>query len=188
VEQVSSKGKPILPEGIWARFRNVCGAIARDQLQPWITTGNWKKIPDAVKESLWKALEACFTFPKGKPTDDAKKFAMLTMGTAFRNFRSTLNTEYVQKGLSARTKYGKIPEKTWDEFVEQKNSEAAKALSALMKEKSKKAAENPHVLGAGGYDGAIPHWRREEEERAKAGLPALFEGVEERAKHWCLAR
>ena len=33
VEEVSPRGKPILLEWIWARFRNVCGAIARDQLQ-----------------------------------------------------------------------------------------------------------------------------------------------------------
>ncbi|RLN15652.1 hypothetical protein C2845_PM02G13250 [Panicum miliaceum] len=56
-----------------------------------------------------------------------------------------------------------------------------------MTEKAQKAAENPHHSGAGGYDGMIPHWRREEEERKKAGLPDLFEGIEERSKYWCLA-
>ena len=40
----------------------------------------------------------------------------------------------------------------------------AKALSEKMTKKAQKAAEIPHHLGAGGYDGKIPHWRREEEE------------------------
>ena len=74
VEEVSPRGKPILPEGIWARFWNVCGAIARDQLQTWITTNDWKKVPDSIKESMWAALQACFRFPEGKPKEDAKKF------------------------------------------------------------------------------------------------------------------
>jgi hypothetical protein len=31
-------------------------------------------------------------------------------------------------------------------------------------------------------------WRKEEEERRVAGLPALFEGMDERSRNWCLAR
>jgi len=157
VEEVSPRGKPILPEGIWARFRNVCGAIARDQLQTWITTNDWKKVPDSIKESMWAALQACFRFPEGKPKEDAKKFAMITLGTAFRNFWHTLHKDYVKKGLSPISKFGKIPDTMWEEFKLMKNTPEAKALSQHMTEKAQKAAENPHHLGAGGYDGMIPH-------------------------------
>ncbi|RLM93752.1 hypothetical protein C2845_PM08G20190 [Panicum miliaceum] len=188
VEEVSPRGKPILPLGISARFRNVCGAVARDQLQTWITTNDWKKVPDSTKESMWAALQACFRFPEGKSKEDAKKFAMITLGTAFKNFRHTLHKDYVKKGLSPKSKFGKIPDAMWEEFKKMKNTAEAKALSQQMTEKAQKAAENPHHLGAGGYDGMIPHWRREEEERKKAGLPDPFERIEERAKYWCLAR
>ena len=116
VEEVSPRGKPILPEGIWARFQNVCGAIARDQLQTWITTNDWKKVPDSIKESMWAALQACFRFPEGKRKEDAKKFAMITLGTAFRNFRHTLHKDYAKKGLSPKIKFGKIPDAMWKEF------------------------------------------------------------------------
>ena len=116
VEEVSPRGKPILPEGVWARFQNVCGAIARDQLQTWITTNDWKKVTDSIKESMWAALQACFRFPEGKPKEDAKKFAMLTLGTTFRNFRHTLHKDYAKKGLSPKTKFGKIPDAMWEEF------------------------------------------------------------------------
>ena len=164
VEEVSSRGKPILPEGIWARFRNVCGAIARDQLQTWITTNDWKKVPDSIKESMWAALQACFRFLEGKPKEDAKKFAMITLGTAFRNFRHTLHKDYAKKGLSPKIKFGKIPDAMWEEFKLMKETVEAQDLSEKMTEKAQKAAENPHHLGAGGYDVKIPHWRREEEE------------------------
>jgi len=137
---------------------------------------------------MWAALQACFRFPEGKPKEDARKFAMITLGTAFRNFRHTLHKDYAKKGLSPKIKFGKIPDAMWEEFKLMKEMAEAKALSEKMTEKAQKAAENPHHLGAGGYDGKIPHWRREEEERRKAGLPDLFEGIPERGKYWCLAR
>ena len=157
VEEVSPRGKPLLSEGIWARFRNVCGAIARDQLQTWITTNDWKKVPDSIKESMWAALQACFRFPEDKPKEDAKKFAMITLRTAFRNFRHTLHKDYAKKGLSPKIKFGKIPDAMWEEFKLMKETPEAKALSEKMTEKAQKAAENPHHLGASGYDGKIPH-------------------------------
>jgi hypothetical protein len=51
-----------------------------------------------------------------------------------------------------------------------------------------KAAENPHHLGSGGYAAKMAKWRKEEEERRVAGLPALFEGMDERSRNWILAR
>jgi hypothetical protein len=51
-----------------------------------------------------------------------------------------------------------------------------------------KATENRHHLGSGGYAAKMEKWRKEEEERRVAGLPALFEGMDERSKNWILAR
>uniref|UniRef100_K3ZD19 DUF8039 domain-containing protein n=1 Tax=Setaria italica TaxID=4555 RepID=K3ZD19_SETIT len=64
----------------------------------------------------------------------------------------------------------------------------AKALSEENTKKARKAAENPHHLGAGGYAAKIAKWRREEEERRIADLPDLFEGLDERSRNWVLAR
>jgi hypothetical protein len=64
----------------------------------------------------------------------------------------------------------------------------AVALSVQQKEKAIKAAENPHHLGSGGYAAKMAKWRKEEEERRVAGLPALFEGMDERIRNWILAR
>ncbi|RLM69037.1 hypothetical protein C2845_PM17G07420 [Panicum miliaceum] len=129
VEEVSPRGKPILPQGIWARFRNVCGAVARDQLQTWITNNDWKKVPDSTKESMSAALQACSRFPEGKLKEDAKKFAMITLGTAFRNFWHTLHKDYVKKGLSPKSKFGKIPDTMWEEIKQMKDTPEGKAFS-----------------------------------------------------------
>jgi hypothetical protein len=51
-----------------------------------------------------------------------------------------------------------------------------------------KAAENPHCLGSGGYAAKMAKWREEEEERRVAGLPTIFEGMDERSRNWILAR
>jgi hypothetical protein len=84
--------------------------------------------------------------------------------------------------------YGNIPLAVWEEFVEQKKISEAVALSVQQKEKAMKAAENPHHLGSGGYAAKMAKWRKEEEERRVAGLPALFEGMDEHSRNWCLAR
>ncbi|KAG2620096.1 hypothetical protein PVAP13_3NG144602, partial [Panicum virgatum] len=110
---------------------------------------------------MWVALQACFRFPEGKPKEDAKKFAIITLGTAFRNFWHTLHKDYAKTGLSPKIKFGKIPDAMWEEFKLMKETPEAKALSEKMTEKAQKAAENPHHLGA---------------------------GISECGKYWCLAR
>jgi hypothetical protein len=84
--------------------------------------------------------------------------------------------------------YGNIPLAVWEEFVEQKKMAEAVALSVQQKEKAMKVAENPHCLGSGGYAAKMAKWRKEEEERRVAGLPALFEGMDERSRNLILAR
>ena len=111
------------------------------------------------------------------------------LGRCFTNWRSTLNKKiYVQKGKNARDDSGKIPVDIWKEFKQQKNMEEAVALGEENYVKAMKAAENPHHLGTGGYSGKIAEWRREEEEREKAGLPDIFVGLDGHSWNWVLAR
>uniref|UniRef100_K3YL97 Ubiquitin-like protease family profile domain-containing protein n=1 Tax=Setaria italica TaxID=4555 RepID=K3YL97_SETIT len=174
-EKLGAKGEPILPKGISIRFRNICGAIVRDKLQPWIMTSNWKKIPTTTKDVLWA--------PKF-----ARNFAEGLLGRCFRNWRSTLNKEYVQKGKNVRDDFGKIPTDMWEEFKQQKNTPKPKAPSEENTTKAMKAAENPHRLGVGGYNANIAKWRREEEEQRRASLPDMFAGLDEHSKNWVVAR
>nr|TKW24886.1 LOW QUALITY PROTEIN: hypothetical protein SEVIR_3G079300v2 [Setaria viridis] len=181
---LGSKGEPILAEGIAARFQNICGAIIRDKLQTWIMTSNRKNVPTTTKDVLWVILKEKFTFLEGQE-DSARKFAKGLHGRCFRNWRSIFNTDYVKKGKNDRDNFGRIPPEMWEEF---KNTPEAKVLSEENTMKAMKAAENPHHFGAGGYAAKITKWRREEEERRIAGLPDLFEGLDERSRNWVLAQ
>jgi hypothetical protein len=128
-----------------------------------------------------------FVYPEGTK-NAGRTFAEGLCGRALRNWRSTLNTEFVQKGKDARDVYGNIPLAVWEEFVDQKKTAEAVALSVQQKEKAMKAAENPHRLGSGGYAAKMAKWRKEEEERRVAGLPTIFEGMDECSRNWILAR
>jgi hypothetical protein len=103
-----------------------------------------------MKDVLWAKVKEKFVYPEG--TENAgRTFAEGLCGRALRNWRSTLNTEFVQKGKDARDVYGNIPLAVWEEFIDQKKMAEAVALSVQQKEKAMKAAENPHHLGSGGY-------------------------------------
>jgi hypothetical protein len=108
IEQLVDKGKPVQPEGIAARFRNIVGAIVRDQLASWITSSNWKNVSKATKDVLWVKVKEKFAYPEGTE-NAARTFAEGLCGRALRNWRSSLNTEFVQKGKDVRDVYGNIP-------------------------------------------------------------------------------
>ncbi|RCV17391.1 LOW QUALITY PROTEIN: hypothetical protein SETIT_3G216200v2 [Setaria italica] len=139
---------------------------------------NWKNVPTTTKDALWATL---FTF-----IEDQKKFAINfaegLLGRCFKNWRSTLNKEYVQKDKNARNDFSRIPPEMWEEFIQQKNMPEAKALS------EENTVKNTHHLGARGYASKIAKWRREEEAQMRVGLPDLFEGLDECSKNWVLAR
>jgi hypothetical protein len=182
IERLGDKGEPIEPKGIASRFRNIVGAIVRDQLASWIRTTNWKTVPKATKDVLLAKVKEKFVYPEGIE-NAGRTFAEGLCGRALRNWRSTLNTEFVQKGKDSRDVYGNIPLAVWEEFVDQKKMAEAVALSVQQKEKAMKAAENLHRLVSGGYTAKMAKWRKEEEERRVAGLPTIFEGMDERRRN-----
>ena len=139
----------------------------------------------ATKDVLWAKVKEKFVFSEDTEREgsEARKFAEGLCGRALRNWRSVLNTEFVKKDKDARNVYGNIPLDVLEEFKEQKRTEEAQAQSLQAQEKAKKAAENPHRLGSGGYAAKLAKWRQEEEERRVAGLPEFFEGMDERSRN-----
>jgi hypothetical protein len=94
IQRLGDKGELVKPKGIAARFRNIVSAIVKDQLASWITTTNWKTIPKATKDVLWAKVKEKFVYSEG--TENAgRTFAEGLCGRALRNWRSTLNTEFV---------------------------------------------------------------------------------------------
>jgi hypothetical protein len=75
-----------------------------------------------------------FVYPEG--TENAgRTFVEGLCGRTLRNWRSTLNTEFVQKGNYTSDVYGNIPLAVWEEFVDQKKTTEAVALNVQQKEK-----------------------------------------------------
>jgi hypothetical protein len=83
IERLGDKGEPVKPKGIAARFRNIMGAIVRDQLASWITTTNWKTVPKATEDVLWAKVKEKFVYPEGIENAD-RTFAEGLCGRALR--------------------------------------------------------------------------------------------------------
>ena len=76
------------------------------------------------------------------------------LGETFRRWKSELNVRYVKKGLTPYADYRDITPAQWEEFVRQKTTKEALALSQKQIELAK---SNKHKvrLGPGGYQRKI---------------------------------
>ena len=107
---------------------------------------------------------------------------MKTANKAFKDWKSDLNMDYVQKGRSPFEKYGMITPDDWAAFVEKRSSEAAKLLSKQRNELAKKNM-HPHTMGSFGYARKIPVWQKEIEDAINAGKEIPFVNLDERSKN-----
>ena len=101
------------------------------------------------------------------------------LGETFHRWKSELNTWNVQKGRTLFADYGDITPAQWEEFVRQKTTEEAIALS---QKQTGLAKSNIHKvrLGPGGYQRKIDQWRREREAAIAAGQLDPYEGLDDR--------
>ena len=124
--------------------------------------------------------------PRGT-REQVKRYALKMLGETFHRWKSELNTWYVQKGRTLFADYGDITPAQWEEFVRQKTTEEARALSQKQTELVK---SNIHKvgLGPGGYQRKIDQWRREREAAIAAGEPDPYDGLDDRGWQWLEAR
>ena len=110
---------------------------------------------------MWQLLSKTFIVPRGT-REHVKHYALKMLGETFHRWKSELNTRYVQKGRTPFANYGDITPAQWEEFVRQKTTEEALALSQKQTELAK---SNIHKvrLGPGGYQRKIDGWWRERE-------------------------
>lgn len=146
--RIGEKGEPLSPEDVCSKYSNQCGAIVRDNVE--ITFKDWKKVNPAKKNTCWTELKSKFSFPEGTDEEVAKDFALKTMGKLWRNWKTDLNTKYVQKDRQPFNDYGKITKAQWEEFVALKTSAEEKEKSQKMSELTIKNIY-PHHLGSAGY-------------------------------------
>nr|ABA98380.1 transposon protein, putative, CACTA, En/Spm sub-class [Oryza sativa Japonica Group] len=177
-------GKPVEPPIVRSKFSNACGTLVRTRCP--INVKLWETVDDNIKTLLWNELQKYFVFPPGSEVR-GRDYALKKMGDRWRQWKSDLNRDYVQKNLPPFTDYGHISQADWDTFVADHTTAEALALRKKMSELAKKN-RYPHRLGSSGYAGHVDQWREIEQRFAAAGKPLLVDPMVERSKNWVWAR
>lgn len=112
-------------------LRSYIGVVVRDNVS--IFYDNWRRVPLAIEEKLWDHILFVLDMR-------SKKYVLQYMGTSLRNFRSALNTDFIQPNKDPRNQlklppkeYPRITKSKWKEFVD-------KMLGAKFQEKAKKGS------------------------------------------------
>lgn len=118
-------GKPIEPPIVRSKFSNACGTLVRTRCP--INVKLWETVDDNIKTLLWNELQKYFVFPPGSEVR-GRDYALKKMGDRWRQWKSDLNRDYVQKNLPPFTDYGHISQADWDTFVADHTTAEALAL------------------------------------------------------------
>ena len=130
ITRVGDGGVPASPKKAVARFRTVCGILGRERVP--ITTLSWDTVSNSRRDQLWTEITDLFIIPEAD-TARVKRHALLAIGKAWRTFKSTLVTEYVNTGRRPFTKYEFLSRDIWDAFVQMKTATEFKEQSAAYK-------------------------------------------------------
>jgi hypothetical protein len=84
-----------------------------------ITIQDWRLVPEATKEHLWKNITEKIKYPDGVDEGFVMRGALISMGRLFRRWKSVVNRKYLKKQLVSKH-MGKITQAQWEEFVKQK--------------------------------------------------------------------
>ena len=191
VEGITPSGEPVDPPLVRTKFRNAIGALIRTEYAVDPTILDWFQVPEGLKGEMWAKLKQTFLLPQSKTTrENIRHYARKALGESFRRWKGELNRDFVKKGATydeVKKKYGMVTEAQWNEFVRQKTTPEALALSQRQSELSQRNVHRPR-LGPGGYLGKQEKWRRTRDALIAAGQPDPFEGLDECGYQWLLAR
>ena len=92
------------------------------------TIPSWPLVPEGRKEAMWQLLSRTFILPRGT-REQVRCYALKMLGETFHRWKSELNTQCIQRGRTPFADYRDITPAQWEEFVRQKTTEEARALS-----------------------------------------------------------
>ena len=157
IEEVGLDGSPA-PDNVYRIFVKSCGVIGRDtvpiSVQEWNrpSSGGDSYVSDVVKNSLFTKVMVNFLLPMPDVDDPdendkareeienrVKKFALMKMAEAFKNYKKDLDRKFVQKGKTPNFYggYAKL-EHHWADFVAYKTSSKALERSNINKKNARK--------------------------------------------------
>jgi hypothetical protein len=176
--------------------------LVRDRIP--ISIREWKKkinepnvsfVSDLDKNLLWNDILQHFTL-QADDYDDinddelkelVRTWAMKNMATQFQTWKKTLYNTYVKKDLmpNFNTTRGQISKLRpyWNDFVEYKTSAEGEAWVRRNQENARKKVYH-HDMGSGGYETAIPKWRKMEADIIAKGIEPESAKWPKRAKNW----
>lgn len=166
------------------KFSSTCGVVARTHGR--LNVDSWEQVDDNMKKFMWNELQKWLVYPPGSEAL-GKEFALKTMAHRWRQWKSDMNTYYMQKNKTPFADYSGITPAEWDTFVAKMTSPEALARRKKMSDLAK-WNKYPHRLGSSGYDGHVEKWRATEEKFAAQGKPLLVDALKERSKNWVWAR
>jgi hypothetical protein len=186
IHKIGPHGEPLEPISVISIFSNQCSCLVREHVP--ITHMNWRKVPEGLKEKVWRDLKKRFEYPSDQFNEDlCRVHAVVIAGKALRNLRSRLNKLYLKKGKTPFEDYNFIKRHEWEEFVKKMSTDEVKAKGEKYSELTKRNTLHHH-MGMIGYAAKRPKWWQEEREAAEAGQENPLEGVDERGRDFFYAR
>ncbi len=184
IAALDDDGKPVEPEHVRAKFSTACGALAR--LHGPLNVDEWKHVSIHIKNLMWEGLQEHLIYPPGSEAI-GRKFALQTIAHRWRQWKSDMNTHYVQKNKTPFEEWGTISAVEWDKFVAKMTTPEALERRKKMSDLTKKNIY-PHRLGSSGYAGHEKKWRATEEKFAAEGKPLIVQPLNKRTRNWVWAR
>jgi hypothetical protein len=97
VTMLDLNGLPIEPPKARKAFKHTYGFEVRDNVS--ITIQDWRLVPEATKEQLWKNITEKIKYPDGVDEGFVKRAILISMGRLLHRWKSDMNRKYVKKQL-----------------------------------------------------------------------------------------
>lgn len=180
-------GFPTAPAKAVKKFSTICGILGRRNFT--ISKDHIDLVPQSEKDEAWKEFKESFEYPE-EAEERLKRQAIRKMGNLWKNFKTTLVTDYVLNPSQPEPfgRYPFITQVVWDEFHAAKSTPESRAKSEAYRALQAKNL-HPHRLGSGGYAGKQQEWQREDETAAESNTPPVLGDIPTtRARNWARAR